>query len=81
MFYFQNWNDFLQINKVVYPNLVSYFYYNLPSSIENVLSSSVNGVEITIDRQLLSNLFTIPDEGNTYYLHYYEGLDSINLTN
>lgn len=42
--------------------------------LKNVLTSSVNGVENIIYRQLLSNLSTIPNEGNTNYLNYYVGL-------
>lgn len=54
MFDLKNWNDFLQTNEVVYPNFVNYFYYNFSCSAVEVLTSSVNDVEITIDRQLLS---------------------------
>lgn len=67
------------IHVVTYPNFFCYFYYNLSCTIENILTSSVNGVEISIDRHLLSNLSNIPDDGNTYYLNYYEGLHNINL--
>lgn len=42
------------------------------------MHSSVNGVEITISRQHLSNLL-IRDYGNTYYLNYYDDLHNINL--
>lgn len=57
--------DFQQWNEVTYPHFVCYFYCNLSFAIEDVLTSSVSGVEI--DRRLLSNLFTILDDGNTYF--------------
>lgn len=58
--------------------MVRYFYCNLFSSVEN-FDLFCQCIKITINRQLLSNLFTISDGGTTYYLNYYEGLHNINL--
>lgn len=78
MFNFKKWNDFLQTHEVTYPNFVRYFY-SLSCTTENVLTSSVDGVEITIDKQLLSNLFNISNDGRSLYLNYYDGIHNLNL--
>lgn len=56
MFPFQQRTGFLQIHEVTFP-ICRYLYWNLSCTLKNVLTSSVYGIEIAIENQLLWNLF------------------------
>lgn len=46
---------------------------------ENVLTSSVDDITITIAKALLPNHFTLLNCGRDLYLNYYDGLHDLNF--
>lgn len=74
MFHFQHWNYFFKYMKSPIQILSAIFIAIYPALSKMFLLFLSNGIEIIIHRQLLSDLFNIPNYGNTYYLNYYEVL-------
>ncbi|WCJ39715.1 hypothetical protein M5689_020682 [Euphorbia peplus] len=61
----QNWNSFVSLDEFIYPKLVTEFYQNLhfQSNEEDVVHSSIGGVEFEVSRTSIAHAINIDDEG------------------
>lgn len=78
MFRFQQWMDSVKINDVTYSNLIRYCYCHSACCSDYVLTSSVNGVTVTINRAsvLISLIFLMMVD---LQVTYYDGLHCLNF--
>jgi len=66
---FQGWGDlFLDTKLMVHEKEVVEFYTNLKVLEENVVTSTVNGVELVFDRSRLGEILCIPSVGLAEYV-------------